>query len=617
MADRFVVSHIRRLPMFQAMSTADLERLAALVRVMRFMPGEYVFQQWQVAQGLYMFVSGQGVLLQQRPDGSQAQVGVIAANQFLNEAALHREYVETASLYVTQPAIVLFLSRDAYHHFRTQAVPAPPSPGPGTQPSRMPQPGAAPPPNFGRITPPATLTPPATPPPPAQPERPSPIQSRVAPQERTFMGRRPSENVILMVRRHWMSWVRRCALAMLLAALLFVLSTVVPSEISLLLWILNLVLPIAIIVYSYVNWLDDWLIVTTERVLHIEQHRFTFSTEVSELPIKSVQSINADLPANDPLAYAFKYGSVDIRTAGNSGNIVMHFVPDPEAIKDIIFQYREQVATQETQIRQREALESVLAEQFNGAPAQPNATPKTPVYERPGLLSMRFVNTDGETVYRKHVLFWLRKTFVPGLVLLGAIVLGLLGLFLPVFEGVRVIVLLGAVFVLLVGTVWFYYADWDWRNDLYMIGDTSLTIIRRRPFFMQDEDNRLLLERVDNIVTERSGLLRKIFNYGNVNIALVGDEKPHVFKNVHNPQDIREEISRRRARQAQRVKEEDVRRQRAEVAEAIRLYHERYGTGGGGQPGQIPPGQLQPGQPQPGQSPRLNFPNTDVRFPRS
>lgn len=620
MADRFVVSHIKRLPMFQTLSEHELERLATVFRVNRYEPGEYVFRQWQVSQGLYMFVTGQAVLLQQRPDGTQHQIGMVGPNQYLNEAALTRETVESASLYTTATAIVLFLGREAYKQYLAQPAPTQPQepalapfapqpiyPSQPTQPTPSQQTlqslGGQGLPNFGRIAPQVQMQPPAAPQPPLeevpkpqpQPQPPPRGQMRVRPEEKTFGGKRPDETVILMTRRHWISWIRQSALAIFLAVLLLILATVIPTGVApLLILAVTFVFPIGTVIVSYLNWHDDWLIVTNQRVLHIEQHWLRFSTEVSELPIKGIQSINADLPAGDPLAYAFRYGIIDIRTAGNAGNITMDYVGDPEAVRDVIFKHREQVTSVENKERQRQELKAVLDAEFGGAsapeaanaqsaPSKPPTAPRDP----PGLLATRYVNAQGETVYRKHWLFWLRKLMIPGLPLtLLSLVLFVFGLTSPNLADVRVLVLIGAFVLFLIGSVSLYFADWDWRHDLYIVGDNAVTLIHRRPFFVQDEDSRLLLERVDNILTERSGLLRKVFNFGDVKLLLVGDEQPHIFKNVPNPQNVREEISQRQKRAVQREKEEDQRRQREEMVEAIRLYHDQYGVPSSGQPTQ-------------------------------
>jgi hypothetical protein len=611
MADRFVMTHLKRLPMFAALPEDALARLADFVRVLRLERGETVFQQWQVSQGLVMFISGQGVLVQQRPDGSQIQLGTVGPSQFLNEAALTHEPVESATLYITHTAIVLFLSRHAYRRYLSGAgttSPISPAAQPGSAaPSghpQGPQPAAAP------VQRPATQVQPAVAPQrnhyaPSQAaaqfqpvdDRPSPTPSttpaarsqaeRIAVSEvaRTFVGQRPNETVILMTRRHWIAWVRQSLLAMLLAALLLFSATIVPTgPLASLLVIFTLVVPVGMIAYIYVNWRDDWLIVTNQRVVHIEQVRIRFSTRVSEIALKSVQSINADLPNNDPLAYYFKYGTVEINTAGTSGNILMDFIPDPDNIKDIVFQSREQMTSLESQTQRRDQLRAVLDAQFGeGTTARASAQEQTVAAPnpaqtavRPGLLSTHFINDAGEMVFRKHLLFWLRKILAPALLVvtaLGVILFGLLNL-----QGVGGFALFGGFFLLLIGAIWLYYADWDWRNDLYIIGDATITLIRKRPFFAQDEDDQLTLDRVDNIQTERSGILRRLFNFGDVRIQLLGDTKQHVFKNVPNPQTVREEISRRQAAREQRVKEADIRRQREEVVEAIRLYHENYGA---------------------------------------
>lgn len=631
MADRFIISHIKRLPMFQTLPDAAVERLADLFRVLRLEPGEMVFRQWQVSQGLYMFVSGQGVLIQQRQDGTQQQLGVIGPNQFLNETSLTRENVEAATLHITQTAIVLFLSRHDYQAFVSQPMdtpaasmgttayasptvplnpnaglpdqrmgvsPPPVMPTPTTENRRLP---AQPPRTFENV--PREQRAPAA----SQDARPSLTNVRpqsqaaaaptattgaeeaeaigkvgrvgVSPEAKTFAGQRQNEQVILMTHRHWIAWIRRSALAILIAGLLFFAATIVPEgPFAFLIVVITFLLPVAMIVYAYINWRDDWLIITNERILHVEQMWITFSTRVSELQLKAVQSINADYPHNDPLAYYFKYGNLDINTAGSTGNIQMDFIPDPDGVKDLIFAHRDQITSQESQIQQRQQIKAVMDAKLGDGQfiASQTATPPPAPPSEHGLFSTHYINAKGEMVYRKHLLFWARKIIIPVMLIFGALMLAILGI--TTLKDAGLIVFLLAFVMLLVGVAWVYYADWDWRNDLYIIGENTLTLVHKRPFFAQDEDEQLTLDRVDNIQTERSGLLRRIFNYGDVKIQLLGDTTPHIFKKVPNPQTIREEISRRQAQRDQRAKAADLRRQREDVVEAIKLYHEEYGS---------------------------------------
>ena len=64
MPERFVQSHIRNLPLFQRLTPQQLAAMAEAFQVLRFEPNEVIFRQGQPSQGMFVFVSGRGVLTQ-------------------------------------------------------------------------------------------------------------------------------------------------------------------------------------------------------------------------------------------------------------------------------------------------------------------------------------------------------------------------------------------------------------------------------------------------------------------------------------------------------------------------------------------------------------------------
>ena len=91
-------------------------------------------------------------------------------------------------------------------------------------------------------------------------------------------------------------------------------------------------------------------------------------------------------------------------------------------------------------------------------------------------------------------------------------------------------------------------------------------------------------------MSDRSGLLQSMLNYGNVKISLIGSDlqDAKVFHAVPNPQAIQAEITRRQMRVKNREKEEAENRRREEMAEYISVYHESV-SGGAHAEGYVPP----------------------------
>ena len=143
------------------------------------------------------------------------------------------------------------------------------------------------------------------------------------------------------------------------------------------------------------------------------------------------------------------------------------------------------------------------------------------------------------------------------------LLLGVVGFFVPLL-------------LMALGAGWFYLMDWDWRNDLYIVGDQTLTLIRKRPLWLQDQKEQVLISQVDNVLASTTGFMNSLLKVGEVRIMLSGaDEKnAKVFTNVYQPQEIQQEISRRQARAQDQKRQKNANDQRKAILEYISVYHD-------------------------------------------
>ena len=100
------------------------------------------------------------------------------------------------------------------------------------------------------------------------------------------------------------------------------------------------------------------------------------------------------------------------------------------------------------------------------------------------------------------------------------------------------------------------------------------------------------MERVDNVVSESSGLFASLFSYGNVRVSLIGADEHKMFHNVSKPQVIQQEISRRQQRVKQAKSADDARQQREIIGEYLNVFNERLQDQG--QANSSPNNQAQP-----------------------
>ncbi len=561
MPDRFILTHIRRLPVFRDLPPAMLELIAGAVSVYNFDVGEYIYRQGEVSRGLYVFVAGQAVLTQTGPDGLERQVGAISTNQYVNEDALLRPRTETVSLRAISPVTLLLVDRQRLltiidHH-----------------PELRPYLGLP------------------------------PVNRRTASGERAFRGQRETERILLVTRRHWWAWVRYAWFAIIVLVILVIIALSIENGL-----LKTALLGVAIIfpglyaLYQYIEWRNDTVIITDQRLMRVEHQILSFKESRAVITLDSIQETNTIVPDYDLFARLFNYGTIEIKTAGEAGNMVLPMIPNPEGVQDLIIEDR---ARHEQQHEQHE-LNRISAEidralGFDDAPAPPPQPDDAPRPTKGGFrfpAPMRYVTPDGDVVYRKHYALWFRQIAAPLLFMLLMIAAIFLPALIPSLSAYGIISVMG-IGGFILSAIWFYIADWDWRNDLYIVSDDTITIIHKRPLWLRNEDDRILLSRVDNVGYDKEGFWRSLFNYGDVRISLIGADEHKVFYAVANPHEVQSEILRRQARAQRKIAEAEERSRREEFSKYMQVYHQKMSGAAPQTASAPPPPSYQPTPPQP------------------
>ena len=388
-----------------------------------------------------------------------------------------------------------------------------------------------------------------------------------------FRGQRRGERVLAMLRRHPWAWGYKALWAVLPALLLLMAAIVaeLPAAARAGLALAALALPGLWLLYLVAEWHNDHLIITDRRVIRRERTILRLEETLAELPLESVHEVSVSIPQRDAFARMFNYGTVFIRTAGDSGNMILPMMAAPEGLQQMLL--RNRLAFQR---RLQERAQAALAGDGDGRASTP-APPGIAGQAAAGPLGTRFSDARGNLVYRKHLSVWLAHIFLPLTGLIGAATLTLIQVLAGVTTGP------GLVGVLLSGSgigaalLWLYWSDWDWRNDLLYIGQTTLRIIHRRPMWLQDHNEQFLLTQVDSVVINRSGPLNKLLNRGDLLISLVGDDQgaERSFRSVGRPLRVQDEISRQRAAVLARREESEALRRREEFATWIDAWQTR------------------------------------------
>lgn len=530
----------------QPLNPQQLQLVADAFETRRYDRGELIFKQGEATRGMHLIIEGQALLWQVGPDGQQRQVGQIGSGQFINHEAVLNDGIQTATLQVIQPVFALFLSRRsmatllARHNDIKVAL--------GLEKSR------------------------------------SHHLSDVK-----FKTQREDEEVLLKTRRHWWAWARWSPFPVALSVIFWLVGGTLPSLAPVML-ALSCVIPGILLVYAYLEWANDEIIITDQRVIRITHHILRFSQQVSEVALDSVQETGADIPGGDPFAILFQYGTVDLKTAGNAGNLELPFLPDPDGVQRLILdQYKERRS--ETTDQERQTMRAEL-DKWLSPEGQPDGKLTVDVLEeRSQKVQEREIHafnfplspfrpefpTDGSgVIYRKHWLIWLRSVSAPLVFMIAGIAGIVIGLSMGTTAGT--IVFAVSILVFLVSGIWYAWNDWDWRNDFMLVTDAAVTIVHQRPLWLQSERDQVLLKQVDNVIAESNGILQRGFNFGDIRLSLIGANEYKFFHSVPNPLKVQSEITRRQHRIKMIEEEEKQRAQRESMGEYLKLYHEQYGN---------------------------------------
>lgn len=512
--------------------------MADAFEVLRLPANSVVFQQGQAAQGLFLLVQGRAVLVR-TVNGKQQVIGEVHANQYVGEDALFHAANERMSMRVTSDSILLFLPRLRFLEVLVTH------------------------PEIRDIL-----------------IRDYPQLAAYAPE--TFNRQREDEKLLIQQRRHPWTYIRGSFLPIIVGTLLlavaFAVSTV--PALTLLMAMGAIVLTIVWIYYVYVEWRNDSIIVTDKRVIHIEKTILAFEEHVNEVPISSVHEVNYVIPPVDPFARVFNYGTIFIKTAGESGNMTLTLVPNPREIQQLIITNQLNF-NRVVENRTREAISAQIERVLNPNAPQQTAETQTEAEEKPfhgpgpGFLSTRFVDEQGHKVYRKHLSVWLTQIFLPLMGIIASVVIAFASLFASSTSSLGFVGLLPAGGLLFISAMWLYWADWDWRNDMLVIGSSTVRLVHRRPLWLEDRNQQFLLSRVDSVTAARDGVVNTLLNRGDVRISLVGDDIPKVFSYVSHPYQVQDEIAEQRAAVLAGREEEERDQYREDIINYLDVYHEK------------------------------------------
>jgi hypothetical protein len=133
------------------------------------------------------------------------------------------------------------------------------------------------------------------------------------------------------------------------------------------------------------------------------------------------------------------------------------------------------------------------------------------------------------------------------------------------------ILVLCMAFILLVLIPWWIYRYVDWRNDIYQVTDKHIIDIERKPLGTEVK-KAAPVENILSLEHERVGLFGYLLNYGLVTINV--GETQFVFRNVHEPARIQQDIFNRIYALRREKEQIDAANQRKRFVDVLEVYHQ-------------------------------------------
>ena len=353
------------------------------------------------------------------------------------------------------------------------------------------------------------------------------------------------ERFVYIASRHWVALLWRAALPALIgagAAFLFVVRVLgrepdflgrEPPIFDLINagLLLTLVVTAALVIYTWLDWRNDHLIVSNQRVVH-EDRTLWLAYMYEIIPIDQVQNVN--VMTENIFQYTLKYGRVEIHAAGPTSPIIFDRACRPAEIQQqVLGEVQRQKRTME-----QKRLSATVARRLD-----PNAPPPDPLPlpdklgPRQGpfytLLPLGPMMQSGIITWHRHWVVLVKHMIWPVIAvvvwwLLLAAVLRF-GWFEPAIAGIVLFLLFAAV------AFFFYWQYEDWRNDIYILEPTRIVDVQRLPLGLFEHRREASLAVIQNVSASSPNIIARIFGYGNVLIETAGVGGNFTFDHVPNP----------------------------------------------------------------------------------
>jgi hypothetical protein len=511
--------------LFRGLNDAQLAHVVTHFERLEKLKDELVYSQGDPGDGFYVIFQGR-VRVTQSDGRHERQLRILSSGDYFGEGALLFDRPRSDSVTTVEPCILLRLRQEAFFELM-ELVPD--------------------------IRPHLSAT----------------AESRYLAMKENFDWLGEDEVIYLISRKHefflFISLIYPVILGLVsIPLLVWSLSSESPflRTAGTLLGSLGLLGSVAWGIWNWIDWGNDYYIVTSQRVVWLERV-IIFYYSRREAPLTQVLAVNI---TSSYLGRLLNYGTVDVRTF--TGGIPMRHMTHPKRFASFVEGYQSRARRQMKEVEAR-IIEKELHKRLNVDKTPPplqvlekKMEGKKPEKVKPGslrdildtFLQVRY-ERDGVITYRKHWLVLIGKIWMPGLTMLALMVATGYVLYKYLFQtGMGLSPLtIALVFMLvyLVVLLWLGYHYLDWNNDIYQLTPDQIVDIERRPLG-EELKKTAPLDSILSLEHSREGIIQLVFNYGDV-VTNVGQTK-FIFHGVYNPDQVHQDVAdfieaRRRKRQ--------------------------------------------------------------------
>ncbi len=534
-----VVKHLKSIPLFRKIDTPEEERelyfVVPLVQEIELNPGDFLFTQGESSTRLYLILNGALRMSRIDQQGVVRELGEREVGFSMGETGVMVGDFHDVTAEVIEPSTRLLYMEQADFQALLKERP-----------------------KLRRAL-----------------EIREDVLERHYPERFAWM--RDDESIIFLVRRHWFHLVRRivmpafAAIALwILAALFSVTGPAVP------IFFVLVSLPfVGLVIWMWGDWQDDYFALTTQRVIHSEQV-WIFRKDFEEAILDNVQDVHEVRP--DLMSNVLNYGDLILQSAGETVQIDMVGVPNPDYLREMVFREIERGRARQAHQR-RESVRKMLKSRLEAKgpetikPPVAAPAPHLPLFQVVFHAIRDYWFPESWSVSPdKSTIVW-RRYWLPGFfsylkfsIPLLAVTIGG-AVFLsnqPMTStwAVEVGVWLFVVAILMGLVLWYIE---DWRNDYFQITPSRIIEVNRKPLMLGVSRREATLDRIQNISYDEPGIFARIFDYGHVTLETAGTLGKFSMRWLRHPQKVQAEISRRQREYKLRLQQIDTQRRQDEL----------------------------------------------------